>query len=145
MKAASIWSVVCWTAIAVVVALLLAGFWFIYRGVQVPLEAEITHHAYCQVLEALDAYVRENSGQWPPSWEELSKFSLQHDPSGWDRLGGFAEVRRRVQVRFDVTADEVAALDSEDFSAAKPVRPHYGEDLGRIERLKETCRLNGVR
>jgi hypothetical protein len=100
------------------------------------LEAERTLLAYHHVLALLETYVRETK-QWPHSWEDLAKFPSNKSPNAFD------EFRERVAVRFDLTASEVAKLDSENFAAVKQIGPNYGsygEDLRRIERLKAACR-----
>jgi hypothetical protein len=140
VKPGSIRLLAFWTVAAVVVAALLALMVCAYRGAQISLEAERTHQAYLQVLEALTRYVAEKNAQWPRNCQDLSDFALQYDPSEFDRLRDVAELRRRVDVRFDVTCDEVAAMDSDRFSAVKPIGPNYGENLTGIEGLKEACR-----
>lgn len=133
-------SLVIVAVIAVIVAAT-AGGWLVYQGVRVSLEAENTHQAYLRVLDALEIYVRKNNRQWPPNWEELSAFALKEDPERFDMLGDLDDVRQRVAVRFDLSADEVSKLKATNFAAAQPIDPSYGEDMGGgIERLIDACR-----
>jgi len=125
--------------IVVIIALVLpVGCWLTWC-VHVSLDAEKTHQSYIRVLEALTGFVEENNGRWPRGWDELARFALGRDPSKYARFNDLRELRRRVEIRFDVTANEVAQMDTEGFSAVKPIGANYGDDAARIEGLKRAA------
>lgn len=109
-------------------------------AVRTSLEAEKTHHAYIGVLEALETYLRETDGRWPRDWDELSTAGPQREPRALRWPNDLAEIRRRVHVRFDVTASDVAAMEVERFSAVEPVGPNYGPAPYLIEPILKAAR-----
>jgi hypothetical protein len=115
------------------------GLLFPIVGAYVSLQAERTLIAYRQVLWALTAYVDENDGRWPQSWEQLSECALRNDPVRFQGFADLADIRRRVHVRFDVTAHEVALMKRDGFLAVTQIGSNYGEEPSLIERLQEAC------
>ncbi|MFV0446372.1 MAG: hypothetical protein ACK5Q5_22595 [Planctomycetaceae bacterium] len=111
---------------------------FVYTRVRESLEAEETLHAYRVVLDALTVYVRESNGRWPESWDELSRVAPTGSHGVFDWPADIPDISKRVHVRFDLTASDVAEMDSSRFTAVEQMGPNYGPDLARIEQLKET-------
>jgi hypothetical protein len=108
-----------------IVAGLLAGY--LYRGVSTSLDAEMTHHAYVGTLDALTMYV-QSTGKWPKSWDELiaADRGLTRRLSNWpDEI---ADLQSRVNVRFDLDLDDIAAMTQQTFSAVEQRTPNYGPD-----------------
>jgi hypothetical protein len=129
-----------WTALALLIVLLSWGAWTGFRRVHVALEAERTHHTYRQTLEAITLYLEHHNLHWPPNLESLATFAVKQDPMSFDHLSDLAELRRRVSVRFDLATEAIVNVDAREFSAVRPIEPHFGEDLSAIERLLEVSR-----
>ena len=112
----------------------------IVRQVRVALEAEENHQAYTHVLDLLIAYVSTHKGEWPRSWDDLTNVRLDNSRSMFEWPRDAEKVRVRVQVRFDVTASDVAEMNLQRFSAVRPNSPNYGVDVERIEVLQREIR-----
>jgi hypothetical protein len=106
------------------------------------LQAEMTHQAYTLTLELVEVYMRDNPGKWVKSWEDLEHVIVppdrHHLRDRWPQ--GIDEVRKRVRINFELTRDQVAAMNVEGFSAVQPVGPNYGPNEPRIEVLLKAAR-----
>ena len=126
--------------------LLLIAFALIFASVigfgvyvaEISLDAERTHQAYIRVLESLIVYLQVTHGQWPRSWSDLSAVSSDKN-AFFPRPDDVNEIRRRVYIRFDVTASEIAKMNVTDFDVVQQIGPNYGRQEGFIEQLIKTA------
>jgi hypothetical protein len=132
-----------WLVRALVVLILASiglGGWMVYRGVTTSVEAERTLHATLFTTRLVNKFVAER-GRWPDSWEELDRFPFADDlyDVKWPAVS--PEMRRRVQVDFQINPREVAWQDPMSFSAVKPIGPHYEyRDYREVASLQSTMR-----
>jgi len=115
------------------------------RSIDVSLEAEKTLHAYRLVLDLLEAYLHRHPGKWPESWEDLATIRINEPSAIYKWPNDIADVRNRVKIDFELTANDIASMSSQDFPAVKQLGPNYGirpreiEDILRIARESQRC------
>jgi hypothetical protein len=119
------------------VAGLLAGY--LYRGVSMSLDAEMTHHAYVGTLHALTKYAQD-TGKWPKSWHELVAADRGSTRRLYNWPEGMADLQSRVKVRFELNLDDIAAMTPQTFSAVEQLDPHYPIEEDLIADLLKAAR-----
>jgi hypothetical protein len=122
---------------AVVGLLILLLTAYVYRCVNSALEAETTLHANCVVLYVLEAYMEENPGSWPGSWDELKKTSIRDEEqrSNYRWPDDIDEFKKRVHIEFGLSLQQVSDMltreqlkswEFDNFTAVRPIGPNYG-------------------
>ena len=109
-------------------------------GIHTSLEAERTLQAECQVLIALNEFVRSHPGKWPENWGQLGSEPKFNDRGNLKWPEDSQEIKRRVKVNFDLTLADVARMDVTDFSAVRPIGPNYGTPEYFVRDLLETAK-----
>jgi hypothetical protein len=124
------------TIIVMVVGLpILVVAFVIYKGVSVSLRAQETLQANRLVLEKLMKYLGEHPNRWPKDWEELAQTRDDSFQGMFRWPEDIPEIRKRVEIDFQVTRADVAAMKVEEFSAVRPIGPNYGPEEERIKQL----------
>ncbi|MBL8827153.1 MAG: hypothetical protein JNM18_09215 [Planctomycetaceae bacterium] len=129
-----------WVIFALLSVVLLVSAASAIWKVHLALDAESTHQAYLQTIEAIALYLAHHDRRWPPDLEALASFALKHDAESFRSLDNLTDLQRRVEIRFDVTPEEVVGMDSQTFDAVRPREPHFGEISRSIERLLQAAK-----
>lgn len=99
------------------------GVWWARKQATDSLEAEKNAHAYHLAVNVVQAYVRENDGRWPTSWQELEEVTSlsEDDQDRWP--AEMDSVRDRIDVDFSVSSDQVAEMSVDNFQAIRAMGP----------------------
>lgn len=148
--------------VAVVIGALCYGAYFVYWVAVTSLYAEENLHATLFTICVVEQFVGKN-GRWPSSWKELEQIPMPSDPPSpgykpgpWPngieiiRIGGAhgyawpsesPQIQKRVGIDFSADPAAIARQDPEDFSAIKPIGPHYPFlQYGYVQSLQKTIR-----
>ncbi len=104
------------------------------------LDAEGEVYAMHVTPNVVEAYVNENNGAWPDSWEALKSgpqpvVFLQHDSIDYEI------VLRKITIDFDADPAQLAQQIPANFTAIRPINPvyDYSDDYG-IAQLIQTLK-----
>jgi len=87
---------------------------------------------------AVEEYVRQY-GEWPTSWKELECVSASIEGVySWPRDS--SEIQTYVEIDFNVTLDELANQDLDEFRAIRPRGPAYNAYRASLSWLLEAVR-----
>src|SRR5262245_23551411 len=114
-----------WTvAILIPLILILA---FACHGINRSLEAEYTLHAYRTVLTVLDLHITQNPGQWPTSWDDLTRTAIpEKDQRGMFRWpDDVQKIQKRLHIDFGLKVADVAKMTPDNFTAVQQLGPSY--------------------
>lgn len=101
--------------------------------------AEFAYLAVSVSTRAVEKFVKVN-GRWPKSWDELEAVSLDPGPIYvWPE--DLPRIESQVEINFDLTLEEVAGQEPNDFAAIQPKRPAYSGYKRDFASLVSTVRL----
>jgi hypothetical protein len=130
-----------WVALLAVVTSLIV-FWFgvvLYRAKEIALGASNRLHHSIAMAEIIDTFIRtQDPPRWPNSWEELETVEYDYNGILWPRDRAVLEAN--LTVNFDLTLEQVAAMDYETFDAILPNGSYVNGWRGYVMFLPETAR-----
>lgn len=111
------------------------GGMVVFLTARAALRAEWRHQDNILVFKLVTAYIEQNDGAWPNSWDDLRKISVPN--SEWpDNIN---QVRKNVTVDFSVQICELENLPVDEFRAIRPTDPGYTPSYV-VLRLQDTIR-----
>jgi hypothetical protein len=123
-----------------VLAAAVFGAWCAYRGISISLQAEQTLHATTFAVRLVEQFVAER-GRWPASWDELERMSFDGELHGKTWPTVLSEIQSRVEINFLADPRAIAQQDAMNFSAIRPIGPHYEyRDSWWVMSLQKTIR-----
>jgi hypothetical protein len=125
VKSRSIRKLATIVVLAAVGAIVISGAWCVYCGISNSLEAEKTLHAFRMVVNLVSTHVKNTSGQWPRSWDDLRRLSTS-GAAGWQWPRDIEKTQERIEIDFSATCAEVGKEDPENFRAIRQLGPNYG-------------------
>jgi hypothetical protein len=112
--------------------------WLVYVIASSGSRAEHALHATRLAIIVVEKYVQEQRG-WPKSWTDLESISASNGAMySWP--DDSAEIRRYVQIDFDLTLEQVANERPDQFNAIRPKVPAYQAYREYVASLLKTVR-----
>lgn len=111
---------IAWLIIGTLAAILIGGCAILVCAVRTSIEAEEGLHAVMLAIGVVDQYI-VTQRRWPRSWTEIEQAGIVvTDASHFRWPEDAAEVKRRVEIDFDVAPGQ---LCDDGFAIFEPIRP----------------------